>query len=171
VGKFSGVVTGKVTSVDDPDGQGRVQISFPWMGGQNQGFWSPVATLMSGGGRGSWFMPVEGDDVLVAFDQEDASNSYVLGYLWNGQDTPPSTDPNLRTIRSVNGHEIQLYDPPVSGGDQGYIRLQYARGEGSMNVVEINNTGIVIQSDSSITLSAPTITINGRPVAITPSPV
>jgi uncharacterized protein involved in type VI secretion and phage assembly len=160
-----------VTSVNDPDGQGRVQISFPWLGGQNQGFWSPVATLMSGGGRGSWFMPVEGDDVLVAFDQDDASNSYVLGYLWNGQDTPPSTDPNLRTIRSVNGHEIQIYDPPVSGGDQGYIRLQYARGDGAMNVVEINNTGIVIQSDSSITLSAPTITVNGRPVSITPSPI
>ena len=109
--------------------------------------------------------------MLVAFDQDDASNSYVLGYLWNGQDTPPSTDPNLRTIRSVNGHEIQIYDPPVSGGDQGYIRLQYARGDGAMNVVEINNTGIVIQSDSSITLSAPTITVNGRPVSITPSPI
>ncbi|MGP8175884.1 MAG: phage baseplate assembly protein V [Terracidiphilus sp.] len=171
MGRFSGVVTGKVTSVDDPDGQGRVQVNFPWLGGQNQGYWSPVATLMSGGGRGSWFMPVVGDEVLVAFEQEDVNHSYVIGYMWNGQDTPPSTDTNLRTIRSVNGHEIQLYDPPVSGGDQGYIRLQYARGDGSMNIVEINNTGIVIQSDSSITLSAPTITINGRPVSISTSPI
>ena len=61
MGRFSGVVTGTVTSVDDPDGQGRVQVNFPWLGGQNQGYWSPVATLMSGGGRGSWFMPVVGD--------------------------------------------------------------------------------------------------------------
>jgi len=160
-----------VISVKDPEGQGRVQVSFPWMGGQNEGYWSPVATLMSGGGRGSWFMPVEGDEVLVAFNQEDVGSSYILGYLWNGQDTPPSSDPNLRTIRSVNGHEIQLYDPPVSGGDQGYIRIQYARGDGGMNVVELNNLAIVIRSDSAVVIEAPTVTINGRPVALSAEPI
>jgi uncharacterized protein involved in type VI secretion and phage assembly len=160
-----------VISVKDPEGQGRVQVSFPWMGGQNEGYWSPVATLMSGGGRGSWFMPVEGDEVLVAFNQEDVGSSYILGYLWNGQDTPPSSDPNLRVIRSVNGHEIQLYDPPVSGGDQGYIRIQYARGDGSMNVVELNNLAITIRSDSAVVIEAPTVTINGRPVALSAEPI
>jgi uncharacterized protein involved in type VI secretion and phage assembly len=171
VGRISGVVTGKVIDVNDPDGQGRVQVSLPWMGGQNEGYWSPVATLMSGGGRGSWFMPVVGDEVLLAFNQEDVNHPYILGYLWNGQDQPPSNDPNLRTIRSVNGHEIQFYDPPVAGGDQGYIRIQYARGDGGVNVVELNNLSISIRSDSAVVIEAPSVTINGRPVVISASPI
>jgi len=69
VGKISGVVTGNVTNNIDPNGQGRVQVSFPYLGGQNQSYWAPVATLMSGGKRGSWFMPEIGDEVLVSFAQ------------------------------------------------------------------------------------------------------
>ena len=71
--KIPGVVTGQVTSVDDPDKQGRVQVSFPFLGGQNDSTWAPVATLMSGKSRGSWFMPEVGDEVLVAFNQGASS--------------------------------------------------------------------------------------------------
>jgi uncharacterized protein involved in type VI secretion and phage assembly len=171
MGKMSGVVTGQVIDNVDPDGQGRVQVSFPFLGGQNNSYWAPIATLMSGGGRGAWFMPEVGDEVLVSFNQEDVSSPYIIGFLWNGKDTPPSTDTHLRTIQSVNGHAIQIYDPPVSGGDQGYIRIQYARGDGTMNKVEINNTTIVIQSDSAVSIQAPTVTINGRPVSISANPI
>jgi uncharacterized protein involved in type VI secretion and phage assembly len=171
MGRMSGVVTGQVISNVDPDGQGRVQVSFPFLGGQNQSYWAPIATLMSGGSRGSWFMPEVGDEVLVAFLQDDVSHPYIIGFLWNGQDSPPTTDTHLRTIHSVNGHEVQLYDPPVSSGDQGYIRIQYARGNGAINKVEINNTAIVITSDSAVQIQAPTVTINGRPVAISASPI
>ena len=165
MGKIHGVVTGQVVNMNDPDQQGRVQVSFPYLGGQNQSYWAPVATLMAGGGRGSWFMPKVGDEVLVAFNQNDVAHPYIVGFLWNGKDTPPSNDLNLRTIKSVNGHQIQLYDPPVSGGDQGYIRLQFARGDGSNNIIEINNTSITIKSDSAISIQAPSVVINGRPVS------
>jgi uncharacterized protein involved in type VI secretion and phage assembly len=171
MGKLSGIVTGQVISNRDPDGQGRVQVSLPYLGGQNQSYWAPIATLMSGSNRGSWFMPEIGDEVLVAFLQDDVSHPYIIGFLWNGQDTPPTTDIHLRTIHSVNGHEVQIYDPPVTGGDQGYIRIQYARGNGTTNKVEINNTAIVITSDSAIQIQAPTVTINGRPVSISASPI
>lgn len=171
MGRISGVVTGTVTSNSDPDGQGRVQVSFPFLGGQNQSYWAPIATLMSGGGRGAWFMPELGDEVLVAFNQEDVGHPYIIGFLWNGQDTPPTTDTHLRTIHSVNGHEVQLYDPPPSGGDEGYVRIQYTRGNGSTNKVEINNTSIVIQSDSAVFIQAPTVTINGRIVLPSAEPI
>jgi len=88
MGQMKGVVTGKVVNTDDPDGQGRVQVSLPFMGGENQSTWAPVATLMSGKGRGSWFMPEKGDEVLLAFNQDDVGHPYIIGYLWNGEDTP-----------------------------------------------------------------------------------
>jgi uncharacterized protein involved in type VI secretion and phage assembly len=171
VSRIQGVVTGQVTSVNDPDGQGRVQVSLPYLGGQNQSYWAPLATMAAGSGRGSWFMPVIGDEVLIAFNQNDVAHPYVIGSLWNGQDPPPSNDPNLRVIRSVNGMEIQMYDPPVTGGDQGYIRLQFARGDGVVNVVEINNTSIVIRSDAAISIQAPMVTINDRLVAPVGGPI
>jgi len=171
MGQMKGVVTGQVLSVNDPDQQGRVQVSLPFLGGQNQSYWAPVATFMSGGGRGAWFMPQIGDEVLVAFNQDDPAHPHVLGFLWNGQDSPPQTDPRLRVIRSLNGHEIRIYDAETEGGDSGYIRLQYARGDGSVNIVEVANAGITIRSDSAVQIIAPNVTINGRVVSAAPSPI
>jgi uncharacterized protein involved in type VI secretion and phage assembly len=112
--KIPGVVTGIVKSVEDPDQQGRVQVSFPFLGGQNDSTWAPVATLMAGGGRGSWFMPEVGDEVLVAFNQEDVSHPYIIGFLWNGQDKPPVSDTDItakvRRLRTVSGHRIDFDD-------------------------------------------------------------
>ena len=162
MGQMKGVVTGKVVDTDDPDGQGRVQVSLPFMGGENQSTWAPVATLMSGKGRGSWFMPEKGDEVLLAFNQDDVGHPYIIGYLWNGEDTPPETDVQMRVIKTVNGHEIRFYDPDVAGGDEGFIRIQYARGDGKVNIVEVANGGITIRSDTAIDIHAPSVTINGR---------
>jgi uncharacterized protein involved in type VI secretion and phage assembly len=108
----AGVVTGVVTAVKDPDQQGRVQLSFPFLGGQNQSTWAPVATLMAGGGRGSWFMPEVGDEVLVAFDHGDFNHPFVLGFLWNGQDQPPASDitPSVRRLQTVSGHKVDFDD-------------------------------------------------------------
>jgi len=110
--KVGGVVTGVVTAVKDPDQQGRVQLSFPFLGGQNQSTWAPVATLMAGGGRGSWFMPEVGDEVLVAFDHGDFDHPFVVGFLWNGQDQPPASDisPSVRRLQTVSGHKVDFDD-------------------------------------------------------------
>lgn len=107
-----GVVNGIVKSVEDPDQQGRVQVSFPFLGGQNDSTWAPVATLMSGGDRGSWFMPEVGDEVLVAFSQGDVEHPFIIGFLWNGQDKPPASDisTKVRRLRTVSGHQIDFDD-------------------------------------------------------------
>lgn len=112
MGKMSGVVTAQVKSVNDPDQQGRVQLSFPYLGGQNDSTWAPVATLMAGGDRGSWFMPEVGDEVLVAFNQDDVAHPFVIGFLWNGQNKPPvkGIDARVRRLRTVSGHQIDFDD-------------------------------------------------------------
>jgi uncharacterized protein involved in type VI secretion and phage assembly len=162
-----GVVVGTVASVADPAEEGRIQVEFPWMEGRNKHFWAPPATMMSGGGRGSWFMPEKGDEVLVAFDHGSVDHPYIIGFLWNGADKPPSNDPQLRVLRTVNGHEIAFYDPAASAGDQGYLRLKDAHG----NVVELANASVSITSVGSIDISAPNVTINGRPVTPQPRPI
>jgi uncharacterized protein involved in type VI secretion and phage assembly len=136
--KIPGVVTGVVKSVADPDHQGRVQISLPYLGGQNDSTWAPVATLMSGDDRGSWFMPEVGDEVLVAFNQEDVQHPYIIGFLWNGQDTPPETDNKIRTLVTPGGHSLRFEDT-----------------DGAKKVIVKSSSNMTItldDSDSSITL-------------------
>jgi uncharacterized protein involved in type VI secretion and phage assembly len=138
MGKIQGVVTGKVVSVKDPDGMGRVQVSLPYLGGQNESYWAPVATLMSGGSRGSWFMPEVGDEVLMAFNQDQVDHPHIIGFLWNGVDKPPDSDPKNRIIVTPGGHTLRFED-----------------GDGAKRVILKSSSGQTItldDSEKSITL-------------------
>lgn len=122
-----GVVTGLVEDVDDPLAEGRIRVRFPWLPGENQSYWAPVATLMSGNGRGSWIMPEVGDEALVAFEQGDVNHPVVLGFLWNGRDRPPNDERtvSIRRLKTVSGHVLEFDDRP----GQERVLLQTAGGQ------------------------------------------
>ena len=164
--RHPGVTVGTVSNVNDPEKLGRVQVVFPKLGGVAS-TWAPIATFMAGPDRGGFYMPEVDDEVLVAFEEGDFDHPFVVGFLWNGKDRPPTDDVHLRIFRSVNGHEIAVYDPAVAGGDKGYIRLKDAHG----NVVELSNAQIIIRSVGTITIQAPNVIINGRPVVPQPRPI
>jgi phage baseplate assembly protein V len=104
-----GVMIGLVKSVEDPSGLGRVQLTFPTMGGVTSA-WAPVATELAGNNRGAWFMPEVEDEVLVAFDQGNFDHPYVVGFLWNGNDKPPETEVKNRIIKTPGGHQLRFED-------------------------------------------------------------
>jgi uncharacterized protein involved in type VI secretion and phage assembly len=164
--RLPGVAVAIVKDVADPEKLGRVLLKFPWLE-EEQSTWAPVAAFMAGPDRGAFFMPEVDDEVLVAFEHGDFQHPFVVGFLWNGKDRPPTDDVNLRIFRSVNGHEIAFSDPDVSGGDRGFIRLKDAHG----NVVELSNAQITIRSVGTITIQAPNVIINGRAVVPQPRPI
>jgi uncharacterized protein involved in type VI secretion and phage assembly len=94
-----GVMIGLVKSVDDPAGQGRLQLIFPTMGGVTSA-WAPVATELAGNDRGAWFMP----------ELNDFDHPYVVGFLWNGNDKPPDTEVKNRIIKTPGGHQLRFED-------------------------------------------------------------
>ena len=114
IGQIEGVVVGIVTNNKDPDQLGRVKVKFPGREGDDETDWVRVATLMSGKERGSFFLPEVDDEVLVAFERNNIEHPFVIGALWNGQDTPPETNEdgknNIRTIKSRSGHAIIFND-------------------------------------------------------------
>lgn len=162
-----GVVTAHVIDRDDSNRQGRVKLRYGWMGDDSDGYWAPVATMMAGGNRGTWFMPEIGDEVLCAFEQGDVSHPFVVGFVWNGEDQPPETDPQRRVIRSRNGHEIALYDPDPAQGDTGYVEVSDAHG----NDIKLSNGRLEIRSVAMLSIDAPSVTINGRVVLPVPRPI
>ena len=118
VGRMYGVAAGIVTGNKDPDKMGRVKVKFPWLSEQNETDWIRMTVFMAGGGRGSFFLPEVGDEVLVAFEHGDINRPYVIGAIWNGTDGPPETNQNgqnnIRKIRSRSGHEIIFNDNDTS---------------------------------------------------------
>ncbi len=89
-GRNFGVYVARVLDNVDPIDAARVKVQFPWEQGANESNWVPVAMPHAGHGRGLYFMPEIGDEVLVAFEQGDPNRPIVLGCLWNGNDSPPN---------------------------------------------------------------------------------
>ena len=103
-----GVVTGIVKELDMS--QGRIKVEFPWLQESYRSGWAPVAMPMSGKNRGMFFMPEIDDEVLVAFEQGDFEHPFILGFLWNGVDTPPETTNKNRVIVTPGGHTLRFED-------------------------------------------------------------
>lgn len=107
-----GITSATVIDNEDLTTQGRVQVSIKWLPDVNP--WVRVAVPTSGNDRGTYFMPQQDDEVLVAFAQADFREAYVIGSVWNKQDKPPATDKgdptNKRLVLSPKGLEILLDD-------------------------------------------------------------
>jgi uncharacterized protein involved in type VI secretion and phage assembly len=161
-----GVVIGKITEVKDPENLGRVKVRFPHMGDITSQ-WSSVASIMAGGDRGCFFMPEVDDEVLLAFQQGDFNHPFIVGFVWNPVQGPPSQDPRQRMIRSTNGHTIRFVDSTPSNGNKGAIVIEDAHG----SIITLTNGLISIHSEGHIDLSASSINIMGRPVRSIGGPI
>lgn len=119
--KIDGVMVGIVTNNNDPEGLGRVKLKLPIREVENETDWVRIATFFAGGGRGSYFIPEVGDEVLVAFHLGEVRQPYVIGMLWNRSQAPPAEDVagiqsnNIRKITSRAGHEIVFDDGVIHG--------------------------------------------------------
>jgi uncharacterized protein involved in type VI secretion and phage assembly len=123
----AGVVMGLVTNNQDPEGQGRVKLKFPWLSSDQESNWARLAMPMAGKDRGLFLLPEIGDEVLVMFEQGDVNHPYVIGALWNGTDTPPSQASQAvnssggvdqRIFKTRAGHLVIFNDSDNSPGIQ-----------------------------------------------------
>ena len=152
--KINGVVIGKVTNNQDPDEMGRVKVTFPWLSDENESHWARIATLMSGGDRGTFFLPEVDDEVLVAFEHGDIHFPYVVGNLWNGVDKPPETNSdgknNIRLIKSRSGHKVILDD--TDGSEKIEI---IDKSEKNLITIDTSSNTITISSEKDVEIKAP----------------
>src|SRR5881397_3606107 len=104
--RHPGVVTALVKEIDK---KGRLKLEFKWLTKDgHRSAWAPVAAALAGKQRGAFFMPEVDDEVLVAFEHGDFDHPFVVGFLWNGVDTPPETTNKNRVIKTPGGHELRF---------------------------------------------------------------
>jgi uncharacterized protein involved in type VI secretion and phage assembly len=112
--RYYGVVEALVEEVEnDPEGEGRVKIRFPWFDDGTVTEWCRVRQLYAGNGYGAFFLPEKGTEVLVAFIHGDMRKPIVLGGLYNGQDkpvTPRTAQEDHKLIVTRYGHRFDLDD-------------------------------------------------------------
>jgi uncharacterized protein involved in type VI secretion and phage assembly len=104
----AGVVTGFVKRVDAE--QGRVEVEYRGMQQSLLSPWAYVAAPLAGQGRGALFMPEENDEVLVCYEDGNFDHPFVVGFLWNGEQTSPETDAHNRVIVTPGGHQLRFED-------------------------------------------------------------
>jgi uncharacterized protein involved in type VI secretion and phage assembly len=179
-GRWFGVHPALVSDIVDPDGQGRVKVSLPWASGYEA--WARVATLMAGAGRGSWFIPEVGDEVLVAFEAGDPRWPYVLGGLWNGSDSPPESmdsggQNNPKVLRSRGGVKVTLDD--TQGTERCILetpagqKVTLADGPGSItvedsngNTIKLDSSGITVTASAQVVIQASTAQISAATLTV-----
>lgn len=103
-----GAVTAFVREVDA--GQGRVRVEYRSMEDDLESPWAYVASPLAGPSRGLLFMPEVGDEVLILHADNVFDHPFVVGYLWNGEQRSPETDPKLRVIKTPGGHQLRFED-------------------------------------------------------------
>ena len=177
-GRFYGVYSALVTDINDPENMGRVKIRLPWSpdkDGRDYEAWARIATLMAGNNRGSWFIPDVDDEVLVSFEAGDTRIPFVMGMLWNGQDSPTenmdeSGRKEIKSLCSRNGVKVTLEDKDgqeklileTPGGQ----KMTLKDGPGIVEVEDSNGNNVKLES-SGITVNASAkVTINGSMVEI-----
>jgi phage baseplate assembly protein V len=166
---LSGVIKGRVIANCDKKHQGRVQVRLAVRGGIE--LWARIALFDSGG----YFIPKVGTEVLVAFNQGDGNDAYVMGGLWNERNPPPrseSGDPdNQRVISTPAGHEIAFDEKNQS------VVIKTANGQqiemkpegikiafDNLNTSSINldkNGNITITANADLILKAANIKLDG----------
>jgi uncharacterized protein involved in type VI secretion and phage assembly len=149
---------GVVTNNKDADLGGRVKVRYPWLG-EEESHWARLVTPMAGAGRGFYYLPEVGDEVLVALEHGDINHAYVLGAVWNGQDRPPKPASEVvdatgrvtqRILRSRLGHTITLDDSEDRPG----IRIVDKTGQNSISLDSTTNQ-VSIKVLGNISLEAP----------------
>jgi phage baseplate assembly protein V len=167
-GSMQGIAIGKITDNRDPEGMGRVKLTFPWLDQSMQTDWIAVAQPHAGKDRGIYWMPEIDDEMVVGFLHGDIAKPIVLGALWNHVAPPPSRDPRERMIRSKNGHTIRFLDSTEKNGDKGALVIEDAH----KNMIAMGNGIMRISAKGTLIIDANTIVVSGKgwERTVTPNP-
>ncbi|MBI3785375.1 MAG: phage tail protein [Deltaproteobacteria bacterium] len=187
----NGIVVGIVKDLDDPEGIGRVKVTYPHLADAPSD-WARLATIMGGAKRGAFFRPEVNDEVLVAFEHGDPRRPCILGSLWSKVDQPPADDGdkkknNWRFITSRSGHVIKLDDTANKerveivgkGGSHKVVidvsakKIQITCDTGDVEIaapagdIKVSAKSVQIKADTDMSVEAGgTLTIKGATVNI-----
>ncbi len=131
----------KVTDNNDPEGLGRIKVSYYWNGWGNDSDWMRMIQPHSGSGKGFYFIPEIGEEVLVGFEGANVECPFVMGTQYNAKASSGYSSPNndLKVLQTRSGNRI------ISDDATGDITIESQKGQ----------TIAVVHGDGNIRFKAP----------------
>lgn len=155
-----------VISNDDPAGLGRIQVAFAWQkdAGANTP-WIRMTNPHSGGGKGFYFIPEVGEEVLVGFEGGNAEKPFVLGAMYNGSALSEyhTSGNDKKVIQTRSGTKVIMNDAEGSvfiEDPSGNTWLM--DGKGNINVNAPKNMTFTIGENFNISVGKDMITNIGE---------
>jgi Rhs element Vgr protein len=162
-----GLQIGVVMKLDgDPQGEHRVLVKLPVLLVEAEGVWARLMQFHGSAGFGAFFAPEVGDEVVLGSFDHDPSHPVILGSLYSSKRAPACAldgENNIKAIVTRCQSKIEFNDLDKSIvvttpgenrvvlSDEGQsIRLKDQSG----NTVELNTSGIILNSAADITLMA-----------------
>ena len=163
---IQGLHIGKVTSIEDKDGNYRVKVKLPMVDNNSEGIFARLATLDAGNKRGTFFRPEINDEVVLGFMNDDPSSPVILGMLHSSKlPAPLEPEKNNHKKGYVSRSEIKLIfdddeksikiETPGSrvfemNDNAGTISIKDEFG----NKIIMEQSGITVESGADLTLKA-----------------
>ncbi|MEC3874203.1 type VI secretion system Vgr family protein [Chryseobacterium salviniae] len=146
----------RVVENDDPMGMGRVRVQFPWQ--EEKGEKTPWIRLVqphSGAGKGFYFIPEIGEEVLVGFEGGNAEKPFVMGTHYNGSETSSyhTSGNDKKVIHTRSGTKIILNDAEGSVFIEDPSGNTYLMdGQGNINVNAPNDMNFTVGKNLNISV-------------------
>ena len=158
-----------VTDNHDPKGLGRVRAKFHWMNDGEKSPWLRVTSPHGGDGKGMFFIPEVGEEVIVGFEGDSPTKPYIIGSVYHGKaKTSFSNGGNdVKALQTRSGNMIVMND------QEGSVHVADSKGndmkmDGNGNInVSCSESMVFTCGDSSIELHKNgTINITGKNITV-----
>lgn len=151
----------------DPEKMGRVKVKFMWQDPTNDTEttgWLRVQTPDAGcsenveKGRGFFFIPEIGDQVMIGFEQGSPERPFVMGSLYHKENTQGAAENNtLKSIITSSGHTLEFNDDA-----EGEWGITIRDGEGNSIRLNTKEKSIEIIAPENLLLTAKNVSINAE---------
>lgn len=151
---------------DDPLGEKRVQVRVPVLKAQVDGVWARLMQSYASNSFGAFYVPEVGDEVVLAYFNNDPSSPVILGSLYSSSRPPPyelAAENNIKALVTRSKTKIEINDEDkivtietpaknkvVINDKEKSILLSDQTG----NTVKLGESGIVLDSPKDIKLTA-----------------
>lgn len=153
---------------NDPQGQGRIKVKFKWECQTNDiTEWLRVITPDAGSSekvsknRGFAFVPEQGDQVAISFEEGNIARPIVLGSVFHGKIGSGGGETNkTKSLTTRSGNTIIMNDSDGSinvKDPSGNVITMHGNGEVTLtapNKFTINTTDFIVNASNSIAINA-----------------
>lgn len=165
---------------DDPEKQFRVPVTIPTLDKNNTDgiVWARLASPEAGKGRGMFFRPEPGDEVILGFLNDDPRQPIILGSMFSSKNNLPegfqvTEENNQKGILTKKSLKVLFDDKEksleidISNGNSFKISEQdFFWKDRHENKISMNDKGIQIKSDKDIVIEGNNVTIKGSKVDV-----